>query len=60
MTRRIFLFLLLCLWALPALAKLEIEIIQGNASQLPIAIVPFDWRAAGPPPVTGVAASPPR
>ncbi len=30
---------LLGLWALGAQAKLEIEIVQGNASQLPIAIV---------------------
>lgn len=36
-------------------AKLEIEIIQGNAAALPIAVVPFQWRAAGPPPITGVA-----
>jgi TolB protein len=39
----------------PALAKLEIEIIQGNASALPIAVIPMQWRAAGPPPITGVA-----
>ena len=39
----------------PAQAKLEIEIIQGNAAALPIAVVPFQWRAAGPPPITGVA-----
>ena len=43
------------LLALPASgAKLEIEIVQGNASQLPIAIVPFQWRASGYPPVEGV------
>ncbi len=36
-------------------AKLEIEIVQGNAAALPIAVVPFDWRAAGPPPITGAA-----
>jgi TolB protein len=36
-------------------AKLEIEIIQGNAAALPIAVVPFQWRASGPPPITGVA-----
>ena len=35
--------------ALEAQAKLEIEIIQGNAAALPIAVVPFQWRAAGPP-----------
>lgn len=38
-----------------AQAKLEIEIIQGNASQLPIAVVPFQWAASDPPPITGVA-----
>jgi TolB protein len=38
-----------------AQAKLEIEIIQGNASALPIAIIPLQWRSADPPPETGVA-----
>ena len=37
-----------------AQAKLEIEIIKGNASALPIAVVPFEWRAAGYPPITSV------
>lgn len=41
--------------ALSAHAKLEIEIIHGTAAQLPIAVVPFQWRAAGYPPITGVA-----
>jgi len=36
-------------------AKLEIEIIQGNASALPIAIIPMQWRASDPPPLTGVS-----
>jgi TolB protein len=36
-------------------AKLEIEIIQGNASALPIAIIPMQWRASNPRPETGVA-----
>lgn len=36
-------------------AKLEIEIIQGNASTLPIAIIPLQWHASGPRPETGVA-----
>ena len=36
-------------------AKLEIEIIQGNASALPIAIIPMQWRASDPRPQTGVA-----
>ena len=36
-------------------AKLEIEIIQGNASALPIAIIPMQWRSSDPRPLTGVA-----
>lgn len=52
---RIFCLGLLLAWAPFVQAKLEIEIVQGNASQLPIAIVPFQWRAAGPPPVTTVS-----
>jgi len=36
-------------------AKLEIEIIQGNASALPIAIIPMQWQATDPRPQTGVA-----
>ena len=47
---------LLCLLvAQMAQAKLEIEIIQGNASALPIAVIPLQWRASGVPPETGVA-----
>ncbi len=38
-----------------AYAKLEIEIVQGNASALPIAVIPLQWRASGTPPSTGVA-----
>jgi TolB protein len=37
-----------------AQAKLEIEIIQGNAAALPIAIIPMQWRASDPRPETGV------
>jgi TolB protein len=45
--------LLACLvWAQAAHAKLEIEIIKGNASALPIAVVPFQWKATGYPPIT--------
>jgi len=36
-------------------AKLEIEIIQGNAAALPIAIIPMQWQASDPRPETGVA-----
>jgi TolB protein len=37
-----------------AQAKLEIEIIQGNASALPIAIIPMQWHSSDPQPTTGV------
>jgi len=37
-----------------AQADLEIQIISGNASALPVAIVPFQWQDAAPPPVTTV------
>jgi len=38
-----------------AQAKLEIEIIQGNASSLPIAVIPMQWRATDPSPPIGVS-----
>lgn len=36
-------------------AQLQIEIVDGNPSALPIAIVPFEWQDATPPPIEGVA-----
>ena len=50
----LFIILTSLLWAQATHAKLEIEIIQGNASQLPIAVVPFQWAASGYPPITSV------
>jgi TolB protein len=37
-----------------AIAQLQIEIVDGNPSALPIAIVPFEWLEAGPGPVDSV------
>jgi TolB protein len=49
-------FLMLALFVHPlAQAQLQIEIISGNASALPIAIVPFSWEESDPAPITGVA-----
>ncbi|MCW8925965.1 MAG: Tol-Pal system beta propeller repeat protein TolB [Xanthomonadales bacterium] len=53
--RNLFLALLLLVFSPLTQAKLEIEIIQGNASALPIAIIPLQWRASDPRPETGVA-----
>jgi len=47
--------LLFLLVAQLAQAKLEIEIIQGNAAALPIAIIRMQWRTTDPRPETGVA-----
>jgi TolB protein len=47
----------LLLWLLacqPALAQLQIEIVDGNPSALPIAIVPFQWMEPGEPPADRV------
>lgn len=53
--KRLLIALLMISAASAAQARLEIEIVQGNAAQLPIAVVPFQWRAAGQPPITGPA-----
>ena len=46
--------LALLLVSSPLAAQLQIEIIDGNPSALPIAIVPFEWQASTPPPIQGV------
>ena len=51
---QIFALLALVLAAQPLAAQLQIEIIDGNPSALPIAIVPFAWRDPSPPPIDGV------
>ena len=51
---RLLAFLLLLVTAGAAQAQLQIEIIDGNPSALPIAVVPFQWMEAGPPPVDTV------
>ncbi len=53
--RKVMCALVFLLFSQLAQAKLEIEIIQGNASTLPIAIIPLQWRGSGPPPSTDVA-----
>jgi TolB protein len=40
--------------AATAQAQLQIEIIDGNPAALPIAVVPFEWQEAGPPPIETV------
>lgn len=46
--------LALLLTAQPLWAQLQIEIVDGNPSALPIAIVPFEWQDPSPPPINGV------
>src|SRR3972149_6741730 len=53
--KKLILTVLLLLTAPWVQAQLQIEIISGNASALPIAIVPFKWEETSPPPITGVA-----
>jgi TolB protein len=52
--KKLFFIFITLLASQAAHAQLEIEIISGNASALPIAIVPFEWQEAGPPPVAPV------
>ena len=42
------------LMAQPLAAQLQIEIVDGNPSALPIAIVPLEWQDPSPPPINGV------
>jgi TolB protein len=51
---QIFAMLALLLTAQPLWAQLQIEIVDGNPSALPIAIVPFEWQDPSPPPINGV------
>jgi len=53
-SNRLLALLLLLVTAGAAQAQLQIEIIDGNPSALPIAIVPFQWMEAGPPPTDTV------
>jgi TolB protein len=53
--QKIFFILLFLLISQMAHAKLEIQIIQGNAAALPIAVIPMQWRATDPRPLTGVS-----
>ena len=53
--QKIFYILLFLLVSQLAHAKLEIQIIQGNAAALPIAVIPMQWRATDPRPSTGVS-----
>jgi TolB protein len=55
MMQRLIYALLFLLVSQLAHAKLEIEIIQGNAAALPIAVIPMQWRSSDPRPQTGVA-----
>jgi TolB protein len=50
-----FIALILFFTAQAAQAELEIEIISGNPSALPIAIVPFAWEDPDPEPITTVS-----
>ncbi len=53
--KKILLLAIALLTAPAAQAQLTIEIISGNPSALPIAIVPFDWQEARPQPADTVS-----
>ncbi|RPH98566.1 MAG: Tol-Pal system beta propeller repeat protein TolB [Lysobacterales bacterium] len=53
-THQFLALLALLLAAQPLSAQLQIEIVDGNPSALPIAIVPFEWQDPSPPPIDGV------
>lgn len=56
MLRKLVLIVVLTLLPLAAShAILEIQITQGVSTAVPVAIVPFAWQVAGPPPATDVA-----
>jgi len=52
--KKLFIFLIVLMASGAVHAQLQIEIISGNPSALPIAIVPFQWQDATPPPVTSM------
>lgn len=50
--KKLFIFLIVLMASEAVHAQLQIEIISGNPSALPIAIVPFQWEDATPPPIS--------
>ena len=52
--KKIVIFLIVLMASEAVHAQLQIEIISGNPSALPIAIVPFQWEDATPPPISSM------
>ena len=52
--KKLFIFLIVLMASEAVHAQLQIEIISGNPSALPIAIVPFQWEDATPPPINSM------